>query len=137
MAGSVTSRTRFARLVDEQGEALPLRVRWCSSFACRLRGLTFRRHLNDDEGLLFVESTESRLGTAIHMAFVFFSIGVVWLDGDGVVVDKVLARPFRPFYAPRAPARYFLEGPPALLTWVEMGTRYRIVEPGDEADAAD
>ena len=128
-------RDRFVKLVDGQGDALPLRVRWCGSFACRLRGLTFRRHLDDDEGLLFVEDRESRLGTAIHMAFVFFSIGVVWLDGNFVVVDKVLARPFRPFYAPSAPAQYFLEGPPALLTWMRVGERYRVAEQQDGHDA--
>ncbi|MBN1248556.1 MAG: DUF192 domain-containing protein, partial [Anaerolineae bacterium] len=73
------------------------------------------------EALLFVEASESRLGSAIHMLFVFFPIGVVWLDGTGVVVDTRVARPFRPFYAPRQAARYFLEGPPALVTWVDVG----------------
>ncbi len=131
----MNSRDRFVKLVDEQDDVLPLRVRWCSSFGCRLRGLTFRRHLANDEGLLFVEAKESRLGTAIHMAFVFFSIGVVWLDANVVVVDKVLARPFRPFYASRAPARYFLEGPPALLAWMRVGERYRIVAQDEDPGA--
>jgi uncharacterized membrane protein (UPF0127 family) len=93
---------------------------------CRLRGLTFRRSLPTGEGLLFVESTESRMGTSIHMFFVFFDIGVVWLAADGTVVDAKVAEPFRPYYAPRAPARYYLEGPPALLTWVRVGERLSI-----------
>ena len=128
----MAARGRYVRLVDEQGQALPLRVRRCDTFACRLRGLTFRLRLGEDEGLLFVEPRESRLGTAIHMAFVFFRIGVVWMDGAGTVVDKVVARPFRPFYAPRAPARTFLEGPPALVSWVEVGERYAIESMTDE-----
>ena len=121
----------YARLVREDGQAVPLRIRRCDTFLCRLRGLTFRRSIGDDEGLLFVESAESRLGTSIHMFFVFFSIGVVWLDRDGVVVDSVLARPFRPYYAPRRPAQYFLEGPTSVINWVHIGERLQI-EPVDE-----
>ncbi len=120
------SRTAFVSLCHEDGAALPLRVRRCDTFLCRLRGLTFRRSLSADEGLLFVESAESRVGTSIHMFFVFFDIGVVWLAADGMVVDAKLAKPFRPYYAPRAPARYYLEGPPALLTWVRVGERLSI-----------
>jgi len=116
-------RSASVTICHQDGTALPLRVRRCDTFLCRLRGLTFRRSLPADEGLLFVERAESRVGTAIHMFFVFFDIGVVWLAADGTVVDAQLARPFRPYYAPRAPARYYLEGPPALLTWVSVGER--------------
>lgn len=113
--------SEYVNVVRADGTSLPLRVRKCDSFLCRLRGLTFRRHLAPDEGLLFVENMESRWGTAIHMFFVFFSIGVVWLDSDGTVVDAKIARPFAPFYAPCGPARYFLEGPTDLVTWVTRG----------------
>lgn len=114
---------KMVQLRRRDGSLVPLQARRCATFFCRLRGLTFRRSLAPDEGLLFVEAAESRWGTAIHMFFVFFPIGVLWLATDGTVVDAVLARPFRPFYAPRAPARYYLEGPPALLEWVQIGER--------------
>lgn len=117
---------RYVRMVREDGSALPLSIRRCDTFACRLRGLTFRRSLASDEGLLFIESAESRMGTSIHMFFVFFDIGVVWLNSEGVVVDTVVARPFRPFYAPQAPAQYFLEGPPSLVEQVKVGEHLRI-----------
>ncbi len=106
---------------ESRGERLPFRVRRCRSFLCRLRGLTFRRSLSPDEALLLVGSTQTRLEAAIHMFFVFFPIGVVWLTQEGKVVDTLLARPFRPLYVPRAPARDVLEGPPALLEWVAAG----------------
>jgi len=122
----VSSISRFVRLCHSDGTSLPLRVRRCDTFLCRLRGLTFRRVLPPDEGLLFVESVESRVATSIHMFFVFFSIGVVWLAADGTVVDAQLAKPFRPYYAPRAPAQYFLEGSPALLEWVRLGEKLSI-----------
>jgi uncharacterized membrane protein (UPF0127 family) len=99
------------------------RVRHCTTALARGRGLTFRRAPADDEGLLLCWQRESRIDTAITMAFVFFSIGAVWLDGDGRVVDKRLARSFAPAYVPRAPARYVLEGQPAILDRVEIGDR--------------
>jgi len=104
------------------------RVRRCTSFLCRLRGLTFRQSLDDDEGLLLVGNRESRTDTAIHMFFVFFPIAAIWLNRYGEIVDAQLARPFRPLYVPRAPARDVLEGPPALLEQVRIGDTLRYEE---------
>ncbi len=101
------------------GEAV-VRARWCASFACRLRGLTFRRELATGEGLLLVESTLGRAQTAIHMWFVSFSIGVAWLDDQLRVVDTRLALPWR-MYVPSAAARYTLEGVPGMLQSVAVG----------------
>jgi uncharacterized membrane protein (UPF0127 family) len=119
-------KTGTVRLCHADGRCLPLRVRRCETFTCRLRGLMFRGSLAEDEALLFVQGTEDRLGAAIHMLFVFFPIGVVWLDATGTVVDTVLAKPFRPFYAPRGPARFFVEGPPSLLSRVSIGETLRV-----------
>jgi uncharacterized membrane protein (UPF0127 family) len=81
--------------------------------------------LDEDEGLLLVGRRESRTDTAIHMFFVFFPIAAVWLDGRGRVVDAKLARPFRPFYGPHAPAQDVLEGPPSVLKKVKTGDQLR------------
>ncbi len=103
------------------GEVVLARARWCQSFWCHLRGLMFRRTLAPDEGLLFVYSRPGISNTAIHMFFVFFPIAAVWLDDAGQVVGTALARPWRPYYAPRAPARYLIEAAPALLEHVSLG----------------
>lgn len=108
---------------ETRGEQLLARVRRCTGFLCRLRGLTFRRALDGDEGLLLVGNRENRTDTAIHMFFVFFPIAAIWLDRDGRVVDARLAHPFRPIYVPQAPARDILEGPPAILEQVQAGDR--------------
>ena len=108
---------------ESRGERWSVRVRRCASFLCRLRGLTFRRRLPEGEALLLVGGRVSRLETAIHMFFVFFPIAAIWLDGEGRVVDARLARPFRPLYVPRSPARDVLEGPPELLERVAVGER--------------
>ena len=51
----------------------------------------------------------------------FFSIGVIWLDAEGRVVDKKLAKPWRPMYAPAKPAQYYIEANPSILDKVAIG----------------
>ncbi|HLY26692.1 MAG TPA: DUF192 domain-containing protein [Aggregatilineales bacterium] len=107
----------------DTGAVLLERAKWCHDFWCHLRGLMFRLDLPDNEGLLFVYERESRMDTSIHMLFCFFPIATIWLDSKGVVVDKVLAKPWRPAYAPRLPAQYFIEARPLLLDKVAVGDR--------------
>lgn len=103
------------------GQVILPRARWCASFWCHLKGLMFRRELPADEGLLFVTGGESVVNTTIHMFFMRFSIGVVWLDKRGVVVHKTLAKPWRPAYAPSKPAQYYLEANVDVLERVQVG----------------
>ena len=103
------------------GEVVLARTRWCQSSWCRGRGLMFRRHLAEDEGLLFVYRRASVGGAAIQMIFVFFPIAAVWLDEEVREISATLARPWRPFYAPAAPAHYLIEARPALLDRVAVG----------------
>jgi uncharacterized membrane protein (UPF0127 family) len=102
------------------GALLAQRARWCGSVLCRLRGLMFRRALRPGEVLILDEGRDSRLVTAIHMVGVPFPIGAVWINSAGRVVDKVLALPWRPFYAPRAPARFIVEAAPEFLERVAV-----------------
>ena len=87
----------------------PAQVGFCDSFLCRLRGLMFRSSLGRDEGLLLVEGRDSRLDSSIHMFFVPFDLAVFWIDSSLTVVDKVIAKSWKPAYLPKAPARYILE----------------------------
>ena len=103
------------------GEVLLTGVRWGDSFLSRLRGLMFRRALREDEALILVEPRDSRSATSIHMFFVPFPIAAVWIDSSRRVVDKALALPWRPFYAPRAPACYVLETHPDCLDKFSIG----------------
>jgi uncharacterized membrane protein (UPF0127 family) len=81
----------------------------------------FRRSLSLDEGLLLVEGHESRASTSIHMLFMAFPIAAIWLDETFHVVDMTLAKPWRPAYIPRKPARYALEADPHLLNLLSIG----------------
>lgn len=103
------------------GEVVLERARWCASFVCHFFGLMGRAGLPEGEGVLFVTGRESKAATTIHMFFMRFPIGVIWLAGDGRVVDKRLAKPWRPAYAPQAPARYYVEANVNVLDKVEVG----------------
>ena len=105
----------------ETGNVILGRVKWCASFWCKLRGLQFTFELDADEGLLFVNSRESRTEAAIHMMFMFMDIAVVWLDSSGRVVDKQRAKPWRLAYVPKDAAQYYIEARPELLERVEIG----------------
>jgi uncharacterized membrane protein (UPF0127 family) len=99
--------------------------KWCVSYWCHFRGLMFRFNLPDNEGLIFVRNRPSVANTTIHMFFCFFPIGVLWLDEKLQVVDARLARPWRPYYAPRVPAQYYIEARPAILERVSIGDQLR------------
>ncbi len=106
---------------DPRSQPLLSRVRWCASFMSRLRGLMFQPSIQPGEAIVLVEGRDSRAAVTIHMFFVPFTIATVWIDSSGQVVDKLAARPWRPYYAPRAPARYILETHPEFLERVSIG----------------
>ncbi len=60
------------------------------------------------------------------MLFVFTDLAVAWIDSAGVVVDTCLAKRWRPFYAPRRPARYVLEMNPGRFEDFHPGDRVAI-----------
>ena len=109
------------QLMNVQEQLLLRRVKWCATFGSKLRGLMFRRSIDPDEGLVLAEARSSIAATSIHMLFVPFDIAAIWLDEDYRVVHKILAKAWRPFYASPQPARYVLEGPPALLDRITIG----------------
>lgn len=98
----------------------PLRIKYCDTFLTQLRGFTFHPPLARDEGLLLVGTRDSRLDSSIHMFFVSFDLSVIWINSDMQVVDKVLAKSWRPAYFSKQPARYVLEVHP------ENGAKFQI-----------
>lgn len=105
---------------QSRGHAVVVRARWCSSFACKLRGLSLRRPIPAGTGLVLVEGHDGRWATAIHMFGMLFALGVIWLDGRGNVVDVRRAEPWR-VYIPKAAARFTLEALPEILDHVAVG----------------
>jgi uncharacterized membrane protein (UPF0127 family) len=104
-------------------QSTPAKVLFCDSFLCRLRGLMFRSKLGTDEGLILVQGRDSQVDSSIHMLFVPFDLAVFWIDSGMNVVDKVIAKSWRPAYFPAKPARYVLELHPQRWDDYETGDR--------------
>lgn len=109
------------KMVNQAGQIILKRVHYCERFLCKFRGLMFRKSLDLDEGIVFVEKKPSRITTSIHMFFMNFPIAVFWLDENYTVVDKALARPWRPAYAPDRDAKYTVEARTEILELVRIG----------------
>ncbi|NJC96209.1 MAG: hypothetical protein C3F07_05285 [Anaerolineales bacterium] len=101
----------------------PPRIQYCDTFLTQLRGFTFRSRLARDEGLVLVGRRDSRLDSSIHMLFVSFDLAVFWINSEMKVVDKTLARSWRPAYFSKHPAKYVLEIHPDRWDDFEIGDR--------------
>jgi hypothetical protein len=115
------------RIAPSGGE-LARRVRICRGFGGKLLGLMFRRSLPETEGALLAYNRPSIGMTSIHMFFVPFPLAVFWLDSRGTVVDRVMALPWRPYYASRVPACHVLELHPRAYDRLQIGDRVEFHE---------
>lgn len=100
-----------------------LRIKYCDTFLTQLRGMTFRAELGQDEGLVLVGTRDSRIDSSIHMFFVNFDLAVMWINSDLQVVDKALAKAWRPAYFSKQPAKYVLEVHPDRWNEFQVGDR--------------
>ncbi len=89
--------------------ALPLVLGVCDTFQSRLRGLMFTGSIPENSGLLFINPSEDRINSAIHMYFMWTDLTIVWADSAGIVVDKVLAKKWKTLAAPQKGAKYIIE----------------------------
>ncbi len=116
--------------VENKNNPLPtqLQAKYCDSFLSRLRGLMFRHDLGMDEGLLLVQSRDSRIDASIHMLFVYMDLAVIWINSEKKVVDTLLARSWKLAYAPCEPAQYILEIHPSRLNEFHTGDKVEFID---------
>ena len=62
---------------------------------------------------------------SIHMFFVSFDLAVIWINSNMQVVDKVLARSWKPAYFSKEPAKYVLEIHPKRWDEFQVGDRVK------------
>lgn len=103
----------------EDGEVIAREHGVADSFLSRARGMMFRRSFPEGEALVFEFQSERRVG--IHMLFVAFSLDVVFLDGDGIVVSVRTLRPWIGYASERAATA--VELPAGGAEGVEEGDR--------------
>ena len=100
-----------------------LRIKYCDTFLTQLRGFTLRQSLTREEGLVLVGRRDSRIDSSIHMFFVSFDLSVIWINSDMQIVDKVLAKSWKPAYFSKQPAKYVLEIHPDRWEEFQVGDR--------------
>jgi len=116
--------------IQNQNRAIqdPPRIKFCDSFMCRLRGLMFRASLDPNEGIVLVIRRDSRADSSIHMLFVPFDLAVFWINNEREVVDKVIARSWRPAYIAGRAARYTLEVHPDRFNDYQIGDKVEFID---------
>ncbi len=90
-------------------DSVPLELGICKTFLSRLRGLMFTATIHSNGGLFFINPSEDRLNSAIHMFFMNIDLAIIWVDSAGMVVDKIYAKKWKTLAAPQKGARFILE----------------------------
>ncbi len=98
-------------------------VRFAKNTLERTKGLMFEEKKNFNYALVFDFPAESRIGTSLHMLFVFFPIDVLFLDKNQKVVDKTTLEPFIPNYTPKKAAKYVIELPKGKAKKIKLGQK--------------
>ncbi|HKZ44703.1 MAG TPA: DUF192 domain-containing protein [Anaerolineales bacterium] len=103
-------------LVNGKPLSPPIHAKVCKDFLNRFKGLMLKRDISTDYGIILAQKNESRLDSSIHMLGVFMDLGIIWINSKMIIVDTVIAKPWRPFYIPSLPAMYTLEVNPTRIT---------------------
>ena len=67
---------------------MQLRQRYCTSKLCKSVGLMFRFTIHPEWGIVLVGKKDSQAHSAVNMLFVFWRLGIIWVNNSGIVVDK-------------------------------------------------
>lgn len=100
---------QITEIINLNHPEIKIHANWCSSFFSKFMGLMFVKSLPDYSGIVLVETSESRINTAIHMLFMNFDITTVWVNARHEVVDVILAKKWHLSYVPRQKAQYVIE----------------------------
>ena len=84
-------------------------IQLMDNFTKRLKGLMFTKQLSVNEGALFINKSENKIDSAIHMLFMNFDIAVFWINNSNIIVDKTIAKKWYLLYYPKAKASKILE----------------------------
>ena len=83
----------------------------------------FYRSIPNDWGLILAHPRDSRVDTGIHMLFMFFDLGIVWINHANEIVETAPAKKWVSMIVPKKPARYVLEIAPERLGEFQVGDK--------------
>ncbi len=98
-------------LLKINGKETDLKCRFANNPWKKLRGLMFEDEKNFNYALIFEFPRETKIGSSLHMIFVFFPVKAVFLNKEKKVIDIVKMDPFNPNYTPKKAAKYVVEMP--------------------------
>ena len=110
-------------MLKSNGKTIMKKIKHAKTTWQRTKGLMFEDNKKFDYALIFDFPIESKIGTSLHMIFVFFPIDVLFLNKEKKVVDKVTLPPFQPNYTPRKAAKYVIEMPQGKAKTVKIGNK--------------
>ena len=110
-------------MLKSNGKTIMKKIKHARTTWQRTKGLMFEDKKKFDYALIFDFPIESKIGTSLHMIFVFFPIDVLFLNKEKKVVDKVTLPPFQPNYTPRKAAKYVIEMPQGKAKTVKIGNK--------------
>lgn len=105
------------------GKALIRKVKIAHSLLQKAKGLMFENKGKFDYALVFVLKNKSKIEASVHMLFVFFPIGIIFLNEEKKVIEKVMLKPWTLNYTPKKPANYFIEVPTKYLNKVKINDK--------------
>ncbi len=98
-------------MLYNNGKKLIKKTKIADNLFLRFKGLMFEDKKNFDYALIFKFPKASKIGTSLHMLFVFFPIDVLFLNAEKKVVDKTTMNPWQLNYTPKKEAKYVIEIP--------------------------
>ena len=94
-------------ILKSDGAVISTDARCIQNIIGQMRGLMFKRHIGDNYALIFYFKKKRIVD--LHMLFVPFSIDVLLLDGDLVIMDTATLRPWVGYYKSKKKGTYVVE----------------------------
>ena len=92
------------------------------------RGLMFASKKKVKKGMCLVmpSTKDVKFGSAVTMMFCFHHYEIIFVNSKFKVVDKVILKPFKSTYVPKAAAKYVVESLPNRFSMIEIGDKVEI-----------
>jgi len=111
------------KLSGNFGSIDQLETWYFEKFLSRLKGLMFKKNISLNQAGLFINKSENKVDSAIHMLFMNFDIAVFWLDKTNTIVDKRIAKKWGLIYYPVVKSQKILETHTEIYEKLQIGEK--------------
>lgn len=78
--------------------------------------------------LVMPSSQDVRFGSSVTMFFCFYPYHILFVNSNMEVVDRIVLKPWRASYTPKAQARYVFESTAGKFNDIKIGDKVELVE---------